>query len=415
VSELTPLRPNRDFVLLQSGQLLSSFGSNMSRIAYPLLALAVTHSAADAGYVSAMVFVPVLAFNLLAGVAADRFERRRLMIVADVVAAAAVATLAGAVIRGAAHLWLILAVAAVDSTAKVFFRAGQSGAFRAVVPLPQIAAAASVVQARLSIVRLGAPPLGGALFAVTRALPFVGDAASYFFSTGSLLFMRSRFQESREPDGAPLGRQLAEGLSFFARIPFLRTTMLMIAVSNFTVTGIELAVIVLAKRDGLPGAAVGGFIALTGATTLLGALASPFLRRLLPMRRILLAEYWAAVFYAAFIFWPNVYVLAAAFAAQAFCFPNTDSAVAAYSYALIPDRLIGRALSVSTTTRVLATPLGPLVAGLLLAAVSPRAAIAALAAPTVAAGLLGTLSKAIRDVPPLDEMTSAASSPAAAG
>jgi hypothetical protein len=160
---------------------------------------------------------------------------------------------------------------------------------------------------------------------------------------------------------------------------------------------------------------VGGFIALTGATTLLGAVASPLLRRLLPMRRILLAEYWASVFYAAFIFWPNVYVLAAAFAAQAFCFPNTDSAVAAYSYALIPDRLIGRALSVSNTTRVLATPLGPLVAGLLLAAVSPRAAIVALAAPTVAAGLLGTLSKAIRDVPPLDEMTSAASSPAAAG
>jgi hypothetical protein len=271
------------------------------------------------------------------------------------------------------------------------------------------------VQARLSIVRLGAPPLGGALFAVTRALPFVGDAASYVFSTGSLLFMRSRFQESREPDVASLSRQLAEGVAFFARIPFLRTTMLMVAVSNFTVTGVELAVIVLAKRDGLPAAAVGGFIALTGATTLLGAVASPLLRRLLPMRRILLAEYWAAVFYAAFIFWPNVYVLAAAFAAQAFCFPNTDSAVAAYSYALIPDRLIGRALSVSNTTRVLATPLGPLVAGLLLAAVSPRAAIVALAAPTVAAALLGTLSKAIREVPPLDEMTGAASSPAAAG
>jgi MFS family permease len=127
VSELTPLRRNCDFVLLQAGQLFSSFGSNMSRIAYPLLALAVTHSAADAGYVSAMVFVPMLAFNLLAGVAADRFERRRLMIAADVVAAAALAALAGAVVAGAADLWLILVVAAVDSTAGVFFRAGSRG------------------------------------------------------------------------------------------------------------------------------------------------------------------------------------------------------------------------------------------------------------------------------------------------
>jgi MFS family permease len=251
----------------------------MSRLAYPLLALAVTGSAADAGYVSAVIFAPMLVFNLLAGVAADRFERRRLMIASDVVAALALAILAAAVAARSAHLWLILAVAAVDSVAGVFFRAGQSGAFRAVVPLPQIVAATSVVQARLSIVRLGAPPPGGALFAVTRALPFVADAMSYAFSTGSLLLMRARFQESRELDRAPLRRQLADGISFFLQIPFLRTTMLMVAVSNFSVTGIELAVIVLAKRDGLPGAAVGGFIALTGATTLLGSVASPLLRQ----------------------------------------------------------------------------------------------------------------------------------------
>ncbi|HET9188866.1 MAG TPA: MFS transporter [Acidothermaceae bacterium] len=410
MSELAPLRRNRDFVLLQVGQLFSSFGSNMSRIAYPLLALAVTGSAADAGYVSAVLFAPMLVLNLVAGVVADRFERRRLMIVSDVVAAAALGILAAAVIAHSAHLWLILLVAGVDSAAGVFFRAGQSGAFRAVVPLPQIAAAASVVQARLSVVRLGAPPVGGALFAVTRALPFIADAASYAFSTGSLLLMRARFQEAREPDRAPLRRQLAEGVSFFMRIPFLRTTMLMVAVSNFTVTGIELAVIVLAKRDGLPGAAVGGFIALTGATTLLGSLASPLLRRVLPMRRILLAEYWAAVAYAAFVLWPNVYVLAAAFAAQAFCFPNTDAAVAAYSYALIPDRLIGRAMSASNTMRVLATPLGPLAAGLLLASATPRTTIVALAAPTVAVAVLGSLSKAIREVPPLPQLTEATTS-----
>jgi hypothetical protein len=144
---------------------------------------------------------------------------------------------------------------------------------------------------------------------------------------------------------------------------------------------------------------------------LLGAVAS---RRLLPMRRILLAEYWAAICYAAFIVWPSVYVLAAAFAAQAFCFPNTDAAVSAYSYALIPDRLIGRALSVSSTTRALATPLGPLVAGLLLTSMSPRDTIFVLAAPTVAVALLGTASKAIRNVPPLAQLTGDAPSPAAA-
>jgi hypothetical protein len=405
MTDLVPLRRNRDFVLLQAGQLLSSVGSGVSGIAYPLLVLAVTHSAAKAGYTGAIAFAPMLLFSLVAGVAADRFDRRRVMIVSDLVATAALATVAGAILAHAAALWLIFVVAFVDSTTGVFFRAAQSGAFRAVVPLPQIAAAASVVQARQSTVRLVAPPIGGALFAVARAVPFVADAFSYAFSTGSLLLMHTHFQQARERDPAPMRRQFAEGVSFLMRIPFLRTTLLMIAVSNFTVTGIELAVIVLARRAGLSGAGIGGLIAITGATTVLGSMVSPLLRGWFPMRRIVLSEYWAALGYLAFLVWPNVYVLAGAFAVQAFCFPNTDSAVAAYSYALIPDRLIGRAMSVSSTLRVLGAPLGPLAAGVLLTAESPRTAVAALAGATVVVAVLGTFSKAVREVPPLDELT----------
>jgi hypothetical protein len=410
-----PLRRNRDFMLLQAGQLLSTFGSNMSGIAYPLLVLAVTHSAAKAGYVGAVLFTPMVAFNLVAGVAADRFDRRRLMIAADVVGAAALGVLAGLVVTHHAAFWLILVVAFVDSTAAVFFRAGQSGAFRSVVPLAQIPAAASATQARSAIVRLSAPPVGGALLGVARSLPFLADAISYAFSTASLLLMRTRFQEERERDTAPLRRQLREGISFLAGVPFLRTTMLMIAVSNFAVSGTQLALIVLAKRDGLSSATIGGFVALTGATTLLGSVASPLFRRVLSLRAILLSEFWAAVGYASFLIWPNVYVLAVAFASQAFCFPNTDSAVAGYSYALIPDRLLGRVMSTSNTLRALVVPLGPLAAGLLLSAVSPRETVGVLMGVTLTAAVVGTFSSSIRGAPPLDELTTAGASRGAAG
>jgi hypothetical protein len=410
-----PLRRNRDFMLLQAGQLLSTFGSNMSSIAYPLLVLAVTHSAAKAGYVGAVLFAPMVAFSLVAGVAADRFDRRRLMIAADVVGAAALGLLAGLVVTHHAAFGLILVVAFVDSTAAVFFRAGQSGAFRSVVPLAQIPAAASATQARSAIVRLSAPPVGGALLGVARFLPFLADAISYAFSTASLLLMRTRFQEERERDTAPLRRQFREGISFLAGVPFLRTTMLMIAVSNFAVSGTQLALIVLAKRDGLSSATIGGFVALTGATTLLGSLASPLFRRVLSLRAILLSEFWAAAGYASFLIWPNVYVLAVAFASQAFCFPNTDSAVAAYSYALIPDRLLGRVMSTSNTVRALVVPLGPLAAGLFLSAVSPRETIGVLMGVTLTAAVLGSFSSSIRSAPRLDELTTAAASPEAAG
>jgi len=386
-------------MLLQAGQLLSTFGSGMSAIAYPLLALAVTHSAQEAGYVGAVIFAPLVAFNLVAGVAADRFDRRRLMIASDAVGAAAVAALAFAALLGDATLWLILIVALVDSTCGVFFRAGSSGAFRAVVPTTQLAAAASASQARAATVRLASPPAGGALFGAARWVPFLADSISYAFSTASLLLMRTRFQEERDPAART---HLREGLVFFWRLPFLRTIISLISISNFTVAGVQFSVIVLARRHGLSGAAIGGFVALVGATTLLGSVASPLFRRFLSLGAIMLSELWAALGYVVFLAWPSVYVLAGAFAVQAFCFPNTDAATAAYSYALIPDRLLGRAMAASNTLRAAAAPLGPLAAGLLLTHVSPRTTIAVLMSVTLAAAVYGSLAKAIRERPAVE-------------
>src|SRR5437667_5331211 len=101
-----------------------------------------------------MEFAPLLLMSAPAGLAADRFDRRALMILSDAGGAAAVSVLAAAVLTHHASFWLILVVAFVDSTAAVVFRAGDGGAFKAIVPQPQLADAASVSMARLSMVRL---------------------------------------------------------------------------------------------------------------------------------------------------------------------------------------------------------------------------------------------------------------------
>jgi len=407
VTELVPLRRNRDFLLYQSGGLLSTFGSGISGIAYPLLTLSLTHSAAKTGYVGAVEFAPLVLLSVPAGVAADRFDRRLLMIAADVLGAVALGLLAAAVLTGNAAYWMIVVVAFVDTGAAVVYRAGSSGAMKAVVPQPQLADASSVTMARMSTVRLVAPPLGGALFGLSRGLPFLIDSVSYFFSTASLLLMRTPFQEERVPGARTPFR---EGLAYFWSIPFLRTTVGMIAASNIVAVGAPIAVIILAHREGLSSAAIGGFVALQGAMLLLGSTLSPLLRRLFPMRLILLSEFWTALVYIAFLVYPSVWVLAACAAVHAFWFPNTDSAIQAYSYALIPDRLLGRAMAASNTLRAASAPLGPLLAGLLLAHSTPQVAIAVLAAPVVVAAALGTVSPALRDLPSLAE-----ASPARAG
>jgi hypothetical protein len=158
-------------------------------------------------------------------------------------------------------------------------------------------------------VSLAGPPLGGALFSLARALPFVVDAISYAFSTLSLLAMRTPFQEEREPDRSSLRSRLADGLRFLWGEPFLRTCALLYGLANFIGPGLLLAVVVIGSRQGLSGGEVGALVAAFGACLLLGSFLSPPVRRLLPVRAVLLLKLWTWLGCAAFLVWPNVYVL----------------------------------------------------------------------------------------------------------
>ncbi len=400
-----PLRRNRDFLLLQAGQLLSEAGTESTSIAYPLLVLAVTQSPAKAGVVSFARTLPMALFALPAGVAADRWNRKLLMIAADGVRALAIGGLA-TIVLGRVAFWAIPLVAFVEGSGAALFSAAQPGALRAVVPARQLPAAVSTQTGRQAAVGLAGPPLGGALFGLARALPFAVDAASYAFSTVSLLAMRTPFQQRREPERAPLRARLAEGLRFLWGQRFLRTCALLYGLTNFVGPGVLLAVVVLGRRQGLSGGEVGALVAAFGACALLGSFASPLVRRLLPVRAVLLLELWTWPGCALFLVWPNAYVLAASILPTALAIPSTDSVVKGYRIAMTPDRLLGRAESVRSTISLLVAPLGPLAAGFLLGATSARATIALFAAFGLVLAVWGTLSPSIRSAPSLDELAS---------
>lgn len=406
-TSLVPLRRNRDFVLLQAGQLLSAAGTHSSSIAYPLLVLALTQSPAKAGIVGFARVVPYVIFGLLAGLAADRWNRKRVMLTADAVQALAVGTLGALILLDALPFAVIPAIAFVEGTASVFFSIASSGALRAVVPKPQLPAAAGVQQARLSVVRLIGPPLGGALFGIARALPFVADAVSYVFSFVSLSAMRAPFQEERALDTAPLRSQVAEGFRFLWQQPFLRTVALIFTADNFIVTAVMFSVIVIARKQGLSAGQVGALVAVFGAAQVAGALSSGFVRRRLGMRAILVGELCTSVAIAAFLVWPSIYVLVAALVPQAFVMPISDSVLMAYRFAVTPDRLIGRVSSVTTNIGMLVMPLGPLAAGFLLDAYSARTTIALFAAGTVVLAVWAALSPSMRNAPRFDELAEA--------
>jgi len=405
-----PLRRNRDFVLLQIGQALSTVGSEASGIAYTLLVLALTNSPAKAGLASFARLVPYALFALPAGVASDRFNRKWLMIWADVVRVLALGSLGVTIATGHVTLAQILVVAFIEGTMFVFFNLAEVGAVRSVVPGPQLQDAFATEQARMSSVYLAGPSLGGALFGLARSVPFVVDAISYAFSTGTLLAMRTPFQEEREEqETASLRTQIKEGIVWLWGHAFLRTCALLFVGANFLFGALSLLLIVAAQRQGFSSAVIGALVAVTGAFSLLGSIAAPYFLRLLSMRAVIVLSAWLAVGIVAFVIEPNVLVLVAGTAPLIFFNPTVYAMVIGYRVAIVPDRLQGRVNSVARSLALLAFPLGPVAAGLLLASYSARTTAALLLAGFVVLAIATTVNRSIRGAPSFHEVTAPAS------
>jgi MFS family permease len=390
-------------MLLQFSQLVSSGGSQITAIAYPLLVLSLTGSSAKAGLVAFARLLPSALFALPAGLAADRWSRRRVMIGAHAIRAVTVGTLGILIVTDEIVFWVIPVVAFVEGAGGSFYHAAQAGALRAVVPAKQLPAAVSVVTGREAAVILAAPPVGGGLFGIARALPFLVHAASYAVSTTLLLLMRTPFQEERVADAAPLWTRLAEGFRFLWNHPFLRTMAFLFGLANFVGPGVLLAIVVIGKDEGLTGGQVGLLVSAFGGAVLLGSFLSHVVRRRLSTRSILLLELWTWTGCALFLVWPSVYVLTASIVPTGLAIPSTDSVVRSYELSMTPDRILGRVESARSTIALLIAPLGPLVAGVLLERTSERATIAVFAAFGLTLALWGTLSPAIRAAPKLGD------------
>ncbi len=399
-----PLRRNRDFVLLQTGQTLSTIGSEATAIAYPLLVLALTGSPAQAGVVGFARIVPWALFGFVAGVVADRANRKRVMIVCDIVRIAAVLSLVVTLALHHATVTQIAIVAFVEGSMYIFFNIAELGALRSVVPPQQLPAAAAAEQARYSTVTLVAPPLGGALFGLGRTLPFLADLASYVFSLGSLLAMRTPFQEIRASDNASTREQLVEGFRWLWGHRFFRACALLFSWVNLVFEGLFLILIVVGRRQGLSGAQIGLLIAAFGVCSLLGSLVAPRLIRLLSMKAIVIGGFWINLGFVAFVLEPNVYVLIAGALPLAFFSPTQNAAVIGYRTAVVPDRLTGRVGGIARTIALCTMSLGPLSAGLMLHWLSPRETVAVYALVMLLLAISGTANRSIRNAPSLSDL-----------
>ncbi|BCY12236.1 hypothetical protein L3i22_073240 [Actinoplanes sp. L3-i22] len=130
----TSLWRNRDFTALWAGQVVSALGASITSTAMPLLVLATTGSPRDAGLVGAAGTLPFLVGNLPAGALVDRWNRHRILLVSELLAALAVVTVPLAIWAGRLSVGQMCAVAFVQGMCFAFFSLAERAALPRVVP-----------------------------------------------------------------------------------------------------------------------------------------------------------------------------------------------------------------------------------------------------------------------------------------
>ena len=394
-----PLHRNREFRLLWSGQAISALGSQITLVAFPLLVLAVTGSPAKAGVVGFARQLPIAVLALPAGALADRMNRKHLMVTCDAVRAVALASIPIAIVTGSVPYWLIVLVAVIDGAGFVFTYVTERGAMRQLVAPEQLGEAVARNESREFGAMLAGPPLGGLLFALGQAVPFLADSVSYAASVVSKLLIKSEFQETRI-DAAP-GRAI-EGLRWVWDRPFFRVCMLLFACSNPIFTGLYLLIVVLAKQDGASSAQVGVMLGIAATGGLVGALLAPGLLGRLSPRTVLIGENWLiALAIPLLLLVDNVFLLGAIVAVAELITPVTNSIVVGYRVALAPDRLQGRVQAGSTLISFSVAWAGPLAVGLLLQSAGSTATILVLTGWGMLLAIAATASRAFRHPPKL--------------
>jgi MFS family permease len=400
--ERLTLRRNREFVALWSGQVVSSLGTQISATAMPLLVLATTGSPAEAGLVGAAGTLPFLVANLPAGPLVDRWDRRRILMASEIIAALAVATVAFAVWWGHVTVAHLAVVAFVLGLCFVFFGLAERAALPKIVPVAMLASAVAQNEARSRGAALAGPPLGGLLFGLDRALPFVVDAVSYVLATIGLLFIRSDLQNRNDAPAESLWRATTTGLRWVWRHPLARAAITLIAVSNLVFQALILVLVVLAQHHGATSGAIGVMLGIYSSGGLIGAVAANRLHRHFTPRTVIIGVNWVwAGLLPLFAVATNTVQFGVIGAACAFVGALWNVVIITYTTVVVPNELLGRVTSAAMTVSWGIMPVGSLGAGYLLATLGPRGSIWVLTAVMLATAVAATASPAVRRVPPL--------------
>ena len=229
-----PALRSRNFRLLWIGLLLSMIGSFMQNAAllwHVSLLVPPEKKGIALGMVGLVRVVPIVAFSLISGVVADAWDRRRVMLVTQSLAALVAVTLAAVAFRGIDSVWPIYVLAAIGGAAAAFDLPARQALTPMLVPREHLPNAISLNTILFQIAAVGGPALGGILIGAAHVgWAYALNAVSYVFVILALLLIRgveTRARTSLGQNEKISFRFATEGLGFVFRSPVIRSTMLL--------------------------------------------------------------------------------------------------------------------------------------------------------------------------------------------
>ena len=201
------LRRNRSFRQLWLGQVVSQTGDWFNTIALYTIILQLTGSGRDVGLLLVARFVPSFLFGPISGVVADRFSRRTIMIVSDLLRA--VVVLGFLLVRRADQLWMVYVLTVLQLGLSTFFEPAKTAAIPSIVEDRELVAANAISSVTWSAMLTIGAAIGGIITdAFGTDVAFVLDAATYLLSAALIASIRVPKRAKRERQKLSLGRIL---------------------------------------------------------------------------------------------------------------------------------------------------------------------------------------------------------------
>jgi MFS family permease len=217
--DVRPLRESRDFRLLTAGSLITGLGTQATLVALPYQVFVITGSAFLTGLIGAAELGPLIVASLFGGALADRFDRRRLLLLCQLALVAIAAALAVSAATGPPPIWILFVLAAAMAGASAVERVVRAAIVPKTVSAKQLPAAISLTYGLYQLTQVAGPGLGGVLIAVFGlTTPYAVDAVSCLGMTVAAAMM------SAQPPAAvaahePVLRSIRSGLSFLRKLP----------------------------------------------------------------------------------------------------------------------------------------------------------------------------------------------------